>query len=61
MTSGCSFAAILDTFFLPVLYLVGMVKVGILVLFLILEEVLQFFSLQYNVTYGFVIYDLYYY
>ena len=37
-----------------------MTRVGTLVLFLILEEILQFFTVENNVCSGFVIYGLYY-
>ena len=37
-----------------------MVKVGTLVLFLTLEEMLQFFTIEDNVCCGFVIYSFYY-
>ena len=45
----------------PKLSWIKVVKVDIFVLFLILEEMLSvFFTIQYDVSYGFVIYDVYY-
>ena len=45
---------------LPVLYWIRVVRVGILVLFMILQESSYPFTMEYNVSYGLVKYGLYY-
>ena len=54
-----SFLALLFWLGLPMLYWIKMIRVGILVLFQILEEKLSAFTIAYEVNCGLVIYGLY--
>ena len=45
---------------LPILYWIKMVKVGTLILFLISEGMLSAFTIEYDVSYGVIIYGLCY-